>query len=985
MPEISNIVLKANVGDIQNASAELDKFADKAQKAGKSADDLNSSFRSGAQGSKQNAQSLKDQQQELQNLLNRINPTNKAFEQLDKITAQLSAANKSGLLPTDQFRDYSAILDQTRAQLQRTQSSMTAEGRALMEQESATKRAAQAGQSFIDSLQDQSNAINKTRSEILEMKAAQMGVSTQAAPLIAKLREQENAWKSGTISAGQYRQAMRQLPMQITDVVTSLASGMPIYMVAIQQGGQIKDSFGGIGNAAKALVSAISPIAAIFGVGAAAIGALALAAYQGADEIEQLNKSLILTGNYAGATGGQLQSMAAKIASATNTTQHSAVSTLATLNNTGKYTSQQLETVGTAIQNMSRTGAISTEELIKQFQSLGEDPVSAIVKLNDQYNFLTTSTYQQIKALEDQGDIQGATTLAMNTYADTVNQRSGQITQNLGYMETAWNSIKSAAASAWDTMLNAGRSETLEDKLAAAQARAKQQIVQSTGVPGGEGYIVSDSQRKEAQSTANTLQSVVNLNNDITKALSEQSRISKESISDLNTLDGYEKNAKTNAEKRVTEYERINKLLKEGVITEQQAAQYRAAVDTNLKDPSSRKSSGGRTSTYSDDAATKELQASQQRLAVMRQQTEQTETMTDGERRLLAFNQQITDLKSKGQLTADQKSILANQEAIRSSLQQEASLSRQIEQRKTLNSYLATADKYVTQQTEKSSLERSNLGTSSRQSSLNAQLAQLDIGFQNNAASKLTGSEYDEAIAGLERMKKAAKDSYDQQTQDRLDWQSGAKSGFAEFAENATDMYGQIKTVSENAFTGLATTLTNFFTTGKASVEDFLTTFLTGIVQITTQLALLNSIKAATSGTSIGSFFGFASGGAVGYTGDGGKYEPKGVVHGGEFVFTKEATKSIGIDTLYAVMRNAQGYASGGYVGTAPMYGLTSGSSSSGVSVYAPVTIEQQSGSGDVSATNTANTASQLQGIIQTTISDRLKKEMSPGGLLYSR
>lgn len=55
------------------------------------------------------------------------------------------------------------------------------------------------------------------------------------------------------ISAGQYRQAMRQLPAQITDVVTSLASGMPLWMVAIQQGGQIKDSFGGVGATFQAL------------------------------------------------------------------------------------------------------------------------------------------------------------------------------------------------------------------------------------------------------------------------------------------------------------------------------------------------------------------------------------------------------------------------------------------------------------------------------------------------------------------------------------------------------------------------------------------------------------------------------------------------------------------------------------------------------------------------------------------------------------
>lgn len=67
-----------------------------------------------------------------------------------------------------------------------------------------------------------------------------------------------------------------------------------------------------------------------------------------------------------------------------------------------------------------------------------------------------------------------------------------------------------------------------------------------------------------------------------------------------------------------------------------------------------------------------------------------------------------------------------------------------------------------------------------------------------------------------------------------------------------------------------------------------------------------------------------------GYTGDGGKYEPKGVVHGGEFVFTKEATRNLGVGNLYAMMHSAQGYANGGYVGntftgSAPMHGMAGG------------------------------------------------------------
>lgn len=164
----------------------------------------------------------------------------------------------------------------------------------------AEAREAQAKDKFIQALRNEAEAIGKTKSELLQMKAAQLGVSQQVEPYLAKLKQQEQAYRSGAISIGQYRNAMRQLPMQMTDIVTSLASGMPIWLVMVQQGGQIKDSFGGIGNSFKAVLSLITPMRiAMLGV-VGVTGALAIAAYKGSKEFTEYNKQLILTGSYAG-------------------------------------------------------------------------------------------------------------------------------------------------------------------------------------------------------------------------------------------------------------------------------------------------------------------------------------------------------------------------------------------------------------------------------------------------------------------------------------------------------------------------------------------------------------------------------------------------------------------------------------------------------------------------------------------------------------
>jgi tape measure domain-containing protein len=65
----------------------------------------------------------------------------------------------------------------------------------------------------------------------------------------------------------------------------------------------------------------------------------------------------------------------------------------------------------------------------------------------------------------------------------------------------------------------------------------------------------------------------------------------------------------------------------------------------------------------------------------------------------------------------------------------------------------------------------------------------------------------------------------------------------------------------------------------------------------------------------LGSILGFSGGG---YTGSGGKHQAAGIVHGGEYVFSKEATQRAGIGNLDAMHRSLKGYASGGYVGAIP-------------------------------------------------------------------
>ncbi|MCX3164415.1 phage tail tape measure protein, partial [Citrobacter freundii] len=167
---------------------------------------------------------------------------------------------------------------------------------------------------------------------------------------------------------------------------------------------------------------------------------------------------------------------------------------------------------------------------------------------------------------------------------------------------------------------------------------------------------------------------------------------------------------------------------------------------------------------------------------------------------------------------------------------------------------------------------------------------------------------------------------------------------------------------------GISQNMADMLTTGKANWADFTRSTLSMLTQILMKQAMAGLVSSATSA------LGFAGGG---YTGSGGKYEPAGVVHRGEFVFTQEATNRIGVGNLYKMMR---GYATGGLVG-----GSGGGIASPfGVSVYAPVSVTtgqgesgQQKGSGDA-------LGKAYQQVIDSSVRAGIAKAIQPGGMIWN-
>ncbi|WP_433961258.1 phage tail length tape measure family protein [Escherichia coli] len=96
------------------------------------------------------------------------------------------------------------------------------------------------------------------------------------------------------------------LPAQFTDVATQLAGGQSPWLILLQQGGQVKDSFGGMIPMFRGLAGAITlPMVGATSL-AVATGALAYAWYQGNSTLSDFNKTLVLSGNQAGLTADRM-------------------------------------------------------------------------------------------------------------------------------------------------------------------------------------------------------------------------------------------------------------------------------------------------------------------------------------------------------------------------------------------------------------------------------------------------------------------------------------------------------------------------------------------------------------------------------------------------------------------------------------------------------------------------------------------------------
>ncbi|HAS1807453.1 TPA: phage tail tape measure protein, partial [Enterobacter hormaechei subsp. xiangfangensis] len=782
-------------------------------------------------------------------LLGSIDPTIRAFNSLDEQHAQLVAHFEAGRINGAQFEHFNTILNQTRERLSGVADALP---EALSRQEAAARRAG--------------------------------------------------------ISVGQYSAALRTLPAQFTDIATQLAGGQSPFLILLQQGGQIKDSFGGLSPMLQALRDALfgfneesretsesaagisdaaeglnntSEAAEKLGRAggllntfnlaiAGSVGLLALlagAAYSSSQQFDNVARSLILMGGAGFSSMQQLNDAAKAVADNAGASLAESVDTLVQLNDTGKYTADQMSKIAKSILAMGDAG-LDTKAALADFSRLASDPIKALASLNQQYGFVDEAMMKHIITLEKTKGKTAAANEAITLFADTMEDRSNKIVEATDNIGQAWNGFKAFSSDIFGQIGVTVRAwgNQIIDIFELVKASIKDLFLNITSldakftgtiagwaekIPGGGALanflgMDAEAMKKAGAEADKEIEANKKRYNELWKRVTAP-----------NAQAYYEAEARGASVKG-----------EGGSIRESRDAVSKLAEDSakKTKEAKATLDAGDRTlENYRAQARTLT-----ETLETLRQTGETHAKNTEFSKQQSRFAELDEAAKTRA-LTAQEKSLLSSREAILNAAKVVDQKNKEVEAQQKINGLAQQANKYVTQMSEKTDALRDSAGLSSRQTQRMMEEAQLRQGWLNGGG-KLDDAGYKKELAALRKY-------YAEEDKLRGDWKAGAVSGWNEYLDAAKNTYDAVKNVASSTLTGLGNMLTELMTTGTASVKEFGKSMLKMILEITNQLIVAYTVQAAMGWISGGSSGGSTPGGSYANAAAGLTFNAKGGVY----------------------------------------------------------------------------------------------------------
>lgn len=811
-----------------------------------------------------------------QRMLDKIDPLAAALRNLEKQQSELNTAFKSGAINTSQYDVYSKKLQETRREVTGEAQAEREAVKAHDEQVNALRRL----EAQIDPVGEAFRRLNEQQRQLDTAKTSGMLSPLAYDRLNSKLAESRDALEKTQAqlgktsqSAAQTANAMRMIPAQMTDIVVGLSTGQSPFMVLMQQGGQLKDMFGGIGPAIKGVGTYVMGLVNPYSVAAASVGLLTYAVYQNRQEIDAATK---IATTSLGANGDAAERLALNLVAISDKTGQAideVSSMFITTNDGASEAINKLIDVGFSYDE-ARTKVAQYKDSAN-FTALNADIDKhrrEILKIGDSW----TAAAIEVKNYYTAAD-KGRQNVALGGAIDPTMRFIGQALD----LQTTMNTLTIEGNKAVKNSVDWINKEYLAaDRVAGAEARLKEARAQSRKI--------AFSGNKEAIEQANALIAVRE------KELEQAKKAGQ---------------PKTHKEKA-----------------------------------------------YTEDAATRLLDQINQQTAAMQSQLDASDKLNSATQARIKFEQQIADLKSKTQLTADQKSILSRSDEILQAYKQQEALQNSV---KTLDDYRKMQEQVKTKDERTNDLLKTRLELLEKAKATGQlkpgeyEKTRADI-YQNtdmqlpstvrNVVGNLTPTggrlagtfegmqgqinEYGQAQQELQRWLAAQEEAYAKAGEITAEGEARMTSIRQRAADANQVIEAQKNTIISAATQSLFDSTAEIMRTGfgeqsaiykvafaasKAfAIADSMVKIqqaiasgavsapypanIIAMASIAAQTASIVSNIQAVSGV------GFSSGG---YTGPGGKYQPAGIVHKGEYVFDQASTNRIGVSQLEA-LRNGQ-------------------------------------------------------------------------------
>jgi len=624
------------------------------------------------------------------------------------------------------------------------------------------------------------------------------------AQVTAAFTRQERAAKRAGISIGQYNNAMRMLPAQLTDVATQLAGGQSPWLILLQQGGQVKDSFGGLIPTFRGLLGAVSPLAVGVAALTAAGAGIGYIFYQGTSTLSDFNKTLTLSGNTAGLTTDRMLALA-KSGQQAGLTFDQTTDSLTALINAGVGAGARFDELSQSVAKFSTASGIPIEKVAEAFGKLTNDPTSGLVAMAQQFHNVTAEQIDYVAQLQRSGDEAAALQAANDAATKGFNTQTQSLIDNMGTIERSADSLKRAFKSMWDAALDLGRPDTAGEMVSKAQSAFKQ-ADDIWNLRKNDRYVNDEARarfwndRESARLALDMAQQQAGIAKASAAAAEKEAEAESEKQKYAAQAQANYAKSQTALEKYTARQNELNKALKEGHILQADYAinmaaakkEYEATLKKTPK-PKGVKVSAGDRSSDQTDAETLQLMT---QLKLLQQHTGLNDTISQQRKNLWSLQSKFAVIEEASKtraLSKDEQSLLASKDKVLAQAEVNAKLGDQIVAQERLNKLQDNSLKYVTQMQEKTAALTDSAGLSDKDAQRNSERAQLRQGWKNQGGS-LEDEGYQKELSALEGY-------YAAQDEMRNNWLAGVQSSWENYADMATN-YNQIAADTTNTALG---------------------------------------------------------------------------------------------------------------------------------------------------------------------------------------